>query len=37
MIQKPKGTLDLYGLEAKTYEYVINYMSSFLNIYNYNY
>lgn len=37
MIQKPKGTLDLYGLDAKTYEYVINYMSSFLNIYNYNY
>ena len=37
MIQKPKGTLDLYGLDGKTYEYVINYMSSFLNIYNYNY
>ena len=37
MIQKPKGTLDLFGSDAKAYEYVINYMSSFLNIYNYNY
>ena len=37
MIQKPKGTLDLFGLEGKTYEYVINFMSSFLNMYNYNY
>lgn len=37
MIQKPKGTLDLYGLEGKTYEYVLSYMSSFLNMYNYNY
>ncbi len=37
MIQKPKGTLDLYGLEGRTYEYVLNYMSSFLNLYNYNY
>ena len=37
MIQKPKGTLDLFGNDAKAYEYVINYMSSFLNIYNYNF
>lgn len=37
MIQKPKGTLDLFGLEGKTYEYVLSYMSSFLNMYNYNY
>lgn len=37
MIQKPKGTIDLFGLEGKTYEYVLSYMSSFLNVYNYNY
>lgn len=37
MIQRPKGTLDLYGLEGKTYEYILSYMSSFLNMYNYNY
>lgn len=37
MIQKPKGTLDLYGGDAKTYQYVINFMSNFMTLYNYEY
>lgn len=37
MIQKPKGTLDFYGKEGKTYEYLRNYMSSFMMLYNYEF
>ncbi len=37
MIQKPKGTLDLYGDDAKSYQYILNYMSNYMTLYNYNY
>ncbi len=37
MIQKPKGTLDLYGSEGKSYEYIRNYISSFMMSYNYEF
>lgn len=37
MIQKPKGTLDLYSEDGKTYQYLINYMSSFMMLYNYEF
>lgn len=37
MIQRPKGTLDLYGIDAKSYQYIINYMSNYMTLYNYEY
>ncbi len=37
MIQKQKGTLDIYGEEGRSFEYLRNYISSFINLYNYEY
>lgn len=37
MIQKPKGTLDIYGEEGKIFEYLRDYMTSFVSLYNYEY
>lgn len=37
MIQKPKGTLDLYGSDAEKFQYLLNFMSSFISLYNYKY
>ncbi len=37
MIQKPKGTLDMYGADAHTFNYIREYLSSFMTLYNYEY
>lgn len=37
MIQKPKGTMDLYGKKGYIYNYINNYISSFMSTYNYEY
>lgn len=37
MIQKPKGTLDIYDEEGYTYNYLYNYISAFMELYNYNF
>lgn len=37
MITKPKGTIDLYGMEAKKWQYVNNVIVSLCEKYNYNF
>lgn len=37
MITKPKGTIDLYGMEAKKWQYVNNVIASLCEKYNYNF
>lgn len=37
MIQKPKGTMDLFGIDASIYNYVCNYASNFMSLYNYEF
>lgn len=37
MIQKPKGTNDLYGIDGKIFEHIENYTHNFLKLYNYEY
>ncbi len=37
MIQKPKGTYDLYGNEAERFIYIENIIREMMNNYNYNY
>lgn len=37
MIQKPKGTLDLYGVDGSIYNYLYNFTSNFMNLYNYEF
>lgn len=37
MIQKPKGTLDLYERDGYTYNYICNFIHNFIETYNYNY
>lgn len=37
MLQKPKGTLDLFGEEGEIYKNLIDYMCSYMSLYNYDY
>ena len=37
MIQKPKGTNDLYGIDGKIFEHIENYTHNLLKLYNYEY
>lgn len=37
MLQKPKGTLDIYGEDGKIFDYISNYTSAFMSLYNYEY
>ena len=37
MIQKPKGTLDIYGEDGKIFKYIESYIDDFMNLYNYEY
>lgn len=37
MIQKPKGTLDIYGSDGKKLAFLTSYLNSFMETYNYNY
>lgn len=37
MLQKPKGTLDIYGEDGKIFDYVSNYTSAFMSLYNYEF
>lgn len=37
MLQKPKGTLDIYGKDGKIFKYIEEYISSFMLLYNYEY
>lgn len=36
-VQRPKGTLDMYGLEGKLYDYIYEYTSNFMKLYNYDF
>lgn len=36
-VQRPKGTLDVYGLEGKLYDYLYEYTSNFMKLYNYDF
>lgn len=37
MLQKPKGTLDIYGEDGKIFDYISNYTSAFMTLYNYEF
>lgn len=37
MIQKPKGTLDMYGSDGYIYNYLYNFISNFMELYNYEF
>ncbi len=37
MLQKPKGTLDIYGEDGKIFDYMSNYTSAFMSLYNYEF
>ena len=37
MLQKPKGTLDIYGEDGKIFDYISNYTSTFMSLYNYEF
>ena len=37
MIQKPKGTMDLYGVDASIYKYIESYTDNYMKLYNYEY
>ena len=37
MITKPKGTKDIYGVEAKRWQYVSKVIDEVMEKYNYNY
>ncbi len=37
MIQKPKGTLDMYGTDGYIYNYLYNYISNYMELYNYEF
>ncbi len=37
MIQKPKGTQDVFGVDAQVYKYIESYTDNFMNLYNYGY
>ena len=37
MITKPKGTIDIYGLEAKKWQYVSKVIDEVMEKYNYGY
>lgn len=37
MLQKPKGTLDIYGEDGKIFDYICNYTSAFMSLYNYEF
>lgn len=37
MLQKPKGTLDIYGEDGKIFDYINNYTSAFMSLYNYEF
>jgi len=37
MLQKPKGTMDLYGEDGYIYNYLYNYVSNFMELYNYEF
>lgn len=37
MLQKPKGTLDIYGEDGKIFDYISNYTSAFMSLYNYEF
>lgn len=37
MLQKPKGTLDIYGEDGKIFDYISNYTSAFMSLYNYDF
>ncbi len=37
MLQKQKGTLDIYGTDGIIYKYIENTIDSFMNLYNYEY
>ncbi len=37
MLQKPKGTLDIKGKDAKSYKYIENAFNNFMSLYNYEY
>lgn len=37
MLQKPKGTLDIYGKDGKIFDYISNYTSAFMSLYNYEF
>lgn len=36
-MQKPKGTLDMYGKDGKMYDYLYSYTSNFMYLYNYEF
>lgn len=36
-MQKPKGTLDIYGVDGKIYKYIEGYIDSFMSLYNYEF
>ena len=37
MLQKPKGTMDLYGSDGENFVYLTNYLDKFMSFYNYKY
>lgn len=37
MLQKPKGTLDIYGEDGKIFDYISNYTSAFMSLYDYEF
>lgn len=37
MLQKPKGTLDIYGEDGRIFDYISNYTSAFMSLYNYEF
>ena len=37
MLQKPKGTLDIYGEDGKIFDYISNYTRAFMSLYNYEF
>ena len=37
MLQKPKGPLDIYGEDGKIFDYISNYTSAFMSLYNYEF
>lgn len=37
MLQKSKGTLDIYGEDGKIFDYISNYTSAFMSLYNYEF
>ncbi len=36
-MQKPKGTLDMYGKDGKIFDFLYDYTSNFMNLYNYEF